>query len=89
MMGCRPRRNDRAGGKNDCRDRPCRQIWDRHVIADWATAYAPCTSAPPHAYGGGAGFSDQGRGLPRAQSDLTFATFDHVISTEPAARTTR
>ena len=61
------------------------KIWDRHVIADLGDDYALLHISRHLMHDGG------GRGLAMIKSagqtvrnpDLTFATFDHVISTEP------
>ena len=61
------------------------KIWDRHVIADLGDGYALLHISRHLMHDGG------GRGLQAIKDagyrvrnpDLTFATFDHVISTEP------
>ncbi len=61
------------------------KIWDRHVIADLGDDYALLHISRHLMHDGG------GRGLAMIKAagqkvrnpDLTFATFDHVISTEP------
>src|SRR5260370_2594482 len=61
------------------------KIWDRHVIADLGDDYALLHVSRHLMHDGG------GRGLAAIKEagyrvrnpDLTFATFDHVISTEP------
>jgi 3-isopropylmalate/(R)-2-methylmalate dehydratase large subunit len=61
------------------------KIWDRHVIADLGDGYALLHISRHLMHDGG------GRGLAAIKDagyrvrnpDLTFATFDHVISTEP------
>jgi len=61
------------------------KIWDRHVIADLGDDYALLHVSRHLMHdGGGRGLQmikDQGYTV--RNPDLTFATFDHVISTEP------
>ena len=61
------------------------KIWDRHVIADLGDDYALLHISRHLMHDGGG----RGLGVIKAEGrkvrnpELTFATFDHVISTEP------
>jgi 3-isopropylmalate/(R)-2-methylmalate dehydratase large subunit len=76
---------DRAGGNDMPAQTLFDKIWDRHVIADLGDGYALLHISRHLMHDGG------GRGLQAIKDagyrvrnpDLTFATFDHVISTEP------
>ncbi len=61
------------------------KIWDRHVIADLGDDYALLHISRHLMHdGGGRGLQViRDQGLKVRNPDLTFATFDHVISTEP------
>src|SRR5260370_31518040 len=84
--GVRIRAAKRSGGRSAM---PAQtlfdKIWDRHVIADLGDGYALLHISRHLMHDGG------GRGLQAIKEagyrvrnpDLTFATFDHVISTEP------
>jgi len=61
------------------------KIWNRHVVADLGDGYAllHVTRHLMHD-GGSAGFRTlKERGLPVRNPELTFATFDHIVSTLP------
>ena len=61
------------------------KIWERHVIADMGDDYALLHISRHLMHdGGGRGLQMiEDQGLKVRNPDLTFATFDHVISTEP------
>jgi 3-isopropylmalate/(R)-2-methylmalate dehydratase large subunit len=61
------------------------KIWDRHVVSDLGDGYALLHVSRHLMHdGGSAGFATlKKRGLPVRNPELTFATFDHVISTQP------
>ena len=61
------------------------KIWERHVIADLGDDYALLHISRHLMHdGGGRGLQViKDQGLKVRNPDLTFATFDHVISTEP------
>src|SRR3974377_1842504 len=77
-----PRRRERKGmGLATLFDK----IWDRHVVADLGDGYALLHVSRHLMHDGGAQAfrALKGRGLSVRNPDLTFATFDHVISTLP------
>ena len=61
------------------------KIWDRHVVADLGDGYSLLHVSRHLMHDGGseAFKSLKKRGLPVRSPELTFATFDHVISTLP------
>jgi 3-isopropylmalate/(R)-2-methylmalate dehydratase large subunit len=61
------------------------KIWNRHVVADLGDGYSLLHVSRHLMHdGGSAGFKTlKERGLPVRSPELTFATFDHIISTQP------
>jgi 3-isopropylmalate/(R)-2-methylmalate dehydratase large subunit len=59
------------------------KIWERHVIADLGDDYALLHISRHLMHDGGGLQAIKDAGLKVRNPDLTFATFDHIISTEP------
>ena len=61
------------------------KIWDRHVIADLGGGYALLHVSRHLMHDGGAAALERNRlkGYKVRNPELTFATMDHAVSTEP------